>query len=188
MVGKLLAVLAKSCVTRPVGQAVKTRPFHGCNMGSIPVRVTKKEESRRESLLSFLVFGKGSSSPRRGCCLFKVGILNQGPSVPDPPVSRIFSRRRLMRVVLAIISLYRDGLHLSCRGRRPRCPGRALVYRRFPCNIAPTTRLVGARYIPPAVPHGDRKPHPFQNLFNNKGASLWKTKRNFAAPVVRRFS
>lgn len=25
---------------RPGGQAVKTRPFHGCNMGSIPVRVT----------------------------------------------------------------------------------------------------------------------------------------------------
>ena len=24
----------------PVGQEVKTRPFHGCNMGSIPVRVT----------------------------------------------------------------------------------------------------------------------------------------------------
>ena len=41
MVGKLLAVLAKSCVLWPVGQAVKTRPFHGCNMGSIPVRVTK---------------------------------------------------------------------------------------------------------------------------------------------------
>ena len=27
--------------SRPVGQEVKTRPFHGCNMGSIPVRVTK---------------------------------------------------------------------------------------------------------------------------------------------------
>ena len=26
--------------TRPVGQVVKTRPFHGCNMGSSPVRVT----------------------------------------------------------------------------------------------------------------------------------------------------
>ena len=25
---------------RPVGQVVKTRPFHGCNMGSSPVRVT----------------------------------------------------------------------------------------------------------------------------------------------------
>ena len=24
----------------PVGQVVKTRPFHGCNMGSSPVRVT----------------------------------------------------------------------------------------------------------------------------------------------------
>ena len=30
--------------TRPVGQAVKTPPFHGGNMGSIPVRVTKKEQ------------------------------------------------------------------------------------------------------------------------------------------------
>ncbi len=29
--------------TRPVGQAVKTPPFHGGNMGSIPVRVTKKK-------------------------------------------------------------------------------------------------------------------------------------------------
>ena len=29
--------------TRPVGQKVKTPPFHGGNMGSIPVRVTKKE-------------------------------------------------------------------------------------------------------------------------------------------------
>ena len=30
--------------TRPVGQAVKTPPFHGGNMGSIPVRVTKKRD------------------------------------------------------------------------------------------------------------------------------------------------
>ena len=30
---------------RPVGQAVKTRPFHGCNMGSIPVRVTMKKQT-----------------------------------------------------------------------------------------------------------------------------------------------
>ena len=29
--------------TRPVGQEVKTPPFHGGNMGSSPVRVTKKE-------------------------------------------------------------------------------------------------------------------------------------------------
>ena len=29
--------------TRPVGQAVKTPPFHGGNMGSIPVRVTKQK-------------------------------------------------------------------------------------------------------------------------------------------------
>ncbi len=29
--------------TRPVGQVVKTPPFHGGNMGSSPVRVTKKQ-------------------------------------------------------------------------------------------------------------------------------------------------
>ena len=31
---------------RPVGQEVKTPPFHGSNMGSIPVRVTKKDNIR----------------------------------------------------------------------------------------------------------------------------------------------
>ena len=38
--------------SRPVGQAVKTRPFHGCNMGSIPVRVTKPEKALRFGVLS----------------------------------------------------------------------------------------------------------------------------------------
>ena len=33
---------------RPVGQEVKTRPFHGCNMGSIPVRVIKAFKQRLE--------------------------------------------------------------------------------------------------------------------------------------------
>ena len=32
---------------RPVGQAVKTRPFHGWNMGSIPVRVIKNTPELR---------------------------------------------------------------------------------------------------------------------------------------------
>ena len=31
----------------PVGQAVKTRPFHGCNMGSIPVRVIFAKQAFR---------------------------------------------------------------------------------------------------------------------------------------------
>ena len=55
---KLLAVLAKSCILiRPVGQAVKTRPFHGCNMGSIPVRVTKtKHRNSAHCWVSVLFF------------------------------------------------------------------------------------------------------------------------------------
>ena len=42
---------------RPVGQAVKTRPFHGCNMGSIPVRVTKPEKSTLTRVLFFILSG-----------------------------------------------------------------------------------------------------------------------------------
>ena len=37
----LLSVLCKELFVWPVGQAVKTPPFHGGNTGSIPVRVIK---------------------------------------------------------------------------------------------------------------------------------------------------
>ena len=40
--------------TRPVGQAVKTPPFHGGNMGSIPVRVTRKKHLRKQVLFSMI--------------------------------------------------------------------------------------------------------------------------------------
>ena len=39
----------------PVGQEVKTPPFHGSNMGSIPVRVTKTESTPFRCAFSFLV-------------------------------------------------------------------------------------------------------------------------------------
>ena len=39
---------------RPLGQAVKTPPFHGGNMGSIPVGVTKKEKHQQKLVLFFL--------------------------------------------------------------------------------------------------------------------------------------
>ena len=41
----------------PVGQAVKTPPFHGGNMGSSPVRVTSKNLKRMQFALGFLLFG-----------------------------------------------------------------------------------------------------------------------------------
>ena len=43
---------------RPVGQEAKTRPSHGCNMGSIPVRVTKQDKSEllRKSKLVRICF------------------------------------------------------------------------------------------------------------------------------------
>ena len=48
---------------RPVGQAVKTRPFHGCNMGSIPVRVTNEKRGHRiKGVLFFYLVGASSES------------------------------------------------------------------------------------------------------------------------------
>ena len=63
--------------TRPVGQAVKTPPFHGGNMGSIPVRVTKNllNSFRRFFLISPLL-----TKYPRGAILFK--------SIPVVPVWR----------------------------------------------------------------------------------------------------
>ena len=40
----------------PVGQAVKTPPFHGGNMGSSPVRVTSKSLNRTSFGLGILLF------------------------------------------------------------------------------------------------------------------------------------
>ena len=45
----LLAVVAKPCIIWPVGQAVKTSPFHGGNPGSIPGRVTRKPADAKAS-------------------------------------------------------------------------------------------------------------------------------------------
>ncbi len=43
----------------PVGQGVKTPPFHGGNMGSNPIRVTFfnsiRDENPKEKILAFLV-------------------------------------------------------------------------------------------------------------------------------------
>ena len=54
--------------TRPVGQAVKTRPFHGCNMGSIPVRVTKKQDTFSVSCFLFPSYEESRLSPQHLCC------------------------------------------------------------------------------------------------------------------------
>ena len=43
--------------TRPVGQAVKTPPFHGGNMGSIPVRVTMKRLPTPKGVGSLFISG-----------------------------------------------------------------------------------------------------------------------------------
>ena len=48
----------------PVGQAVKTPPFHGGNMGSSPVRVTKKPTNENS-----VIHIDGPVCERMGICL-----------------------------------------------------------------------------------------------------------------------
>ncbi len=50
------ACLTRKSAPRPLGQAVKTPPFHGGNMGSIPVGVTKKKHIRNEYAFLFVIF------------------------------------------------------------------------------------------------------------------------------------
>ena len=56
--------------TRPVGQKVKTPPFHGGNMGSIPVRVTKKETIHSDGFFFGYLYvepGASGSTARKFC-------------------------------------------------------------------------------------------------------------------------
>ena len=54
----LYAIITEHFKFRPVGQAVKTPPFHGDNRGSIPLRVTTSEQS---SLCSVFLCRKTSA-------------------------------------------------------------------------------------------------------------------------------
>ena len=53
---------------RPVGQAVKTSPFHGGNMGSIPVRVTKTEPGFIARLFIYAVVVELADTQDLGSC------------------------------------------------------------------------------------------------------------------------
>ena len=56
---RLVTCSSQVAATRPVGQAVKTPPFHGGNMGSIPVRVTMRKNGRPLDVRFFLLFMEG---------------------------------------------------------------------------------------------------------------------------------
>ena len=67
---------------RPVGQAVKTRPFHGCNMGSIPVRVTKNNTIRTWMVLFFFLVTPYEESKPLETPAFRIWVRNIAPLLP----------------------------------------------------------------------------------------------------------
>ena len=57
----------------PVGQEVKTPPFHGSNMGSIPVRVTKKDNIRTKRFGCYLfIQAAGLAWNQCACALYGI--------------------------------------------------------------------------------------------------------------------
>ena len=84
---------------RPVGQVVKTRPFHGCNMGSSPVRVTtsaiRKRDCRINGGLAQLVRAPASHA---GGHWFESSSLHQkSPGISTVSVHKeVFSYERLV--------------------------------------------------------------------------------------------
>ena len=61
--------------TRPVGQAVKTPPFHGGNMGSIPVRVTTSSRTALVRDDFFMLCIKSHLSPASSLLLSEMQTL-----------------------------------------------------------------------------------------------------------------
>ena len=104
MADRLLAVLAKSCIIWPVGQAVKTRPFHGCNMGSIPVRVTKTSCSQGSRMFFFISMRFG---PTYGNRKARPAVLRPGRF---PQSSGLWERaREILRTGHSLLPQFRLG-------------------------------------------------------------------------------
>ena len=59
--------------SRPGGQEVKTRPFHGCNMGSIPVRVTIEKRTPFSRCPFFYVIRTQDRTHSRRPCASNMG-------------------------------------------------------------------------------------------------------------------
>ena len=85
---------------RPVGQAVKTPPFHGGNAGSIPARVTKKSGHLLWQVSFFLPF-----CPLR-------------PRFARPPLPEGEARGRVVEVHLSAFTL---GERIMLSAKRCRC-------------------------------------------------------------------
>ena len=104
----------------PVGQVVKTPPFHGGNMGSSPVRVTRTNQSAFGGLICFI------SSPR-----------NPKQSRTDNTAASVYRLRRVF-----IISRYRSP-------RTPgRSPARFSAFSLFPRANRDPRALLYARSCP----------------------------------------
>ena len=89
---------------RPVGQAVKTRPFHGCNMGSIPVRVTKTSCSQGSRMFFFISMRFG---PTYGNRKARPAVLRPGRF---PQSSGLWERaREILRTGHSLLPQFRLG-------------------------------------------------------------------------------
>ena len=111
---------------RPVGQVVKTRPFHGCNMGSSPVRVTtsaiRKRDCRINGGLAQLVRAPASHA---GGHWFESSSLHQ--TAPD------FVRNQ---VLFSFMPYHRRGIPSRCSPRKTDA-----------CRSAPAAQKACLRYV-----------------------------------------
>ena len=77
---------------RPVGQAVKTPPFHGGNMGSIPVRVTMIDCQKRyyaHKRLCKAICGH-KSCEKQDCCSVDIFDTKMDSNSPEKNINKIF--------------------------------------------------------------------------------------------------
>ena len=102
----------QSCafLIRPVGQAVKTPPFHGGNMGSIPVRVTKTKQLTFRWAVSFCIIYRESKgavvNDMPGACK------SRDPARPQAriPVRVTKTKQLTFRWAVSFCIIYRESM------------------------------------------------------------------------------
>ncbi len=104
MTSKILyAIITERFKFRPVGQAVKTPPFHGDNRGSIPLRVTTSDQAL---LVPIFLFHKKISHPRRCSSFSAKGHVHVGYSLASALITPLAHYQLFAAVRLTALAFF----------------------------------------------------------------------------------
>ena len=121
----LYAIITERFKFRPVGQAVKTPPFHGDNRGSIPLRVTTSEQAL---LVPIFLFHKKISHPRRCSSFSAKGHVHVGYSLASALITPLAHYQPFAAVRLTALAFFCSSFSAKRHARFAYSLASALTY------------------------------------------------------------